>query len=96
MAGGALVAGGAPAACGALTAGGPAHPLHLLLQNHSCCKGPLVDIPHEGHHLLIHLLVCGNELLIHTVVHGSKCHMRIRPESIGWQMHQFLLQLAAT
>ena len=74
-------------------AGGVAHPLHLLLQNHSCCKGPLVGIPCKGHHLLIHVSVHGSELLIYTTVHDSKCHMRIRLRGISQQLHLFPLWL---
>ena len=83
------MAGGAVATHGASTAGGAAHPLHLLLQNCSCCKGPLVGFPHEGHHLIIHISVSSSKLLTHAVVHGSKCSMRIRPRGIGWQLHPF-------
>ena len=68
MAGGVLTAGGVVVAHGASMAGGLAHPLHLLLQNHSCCKGSLVGIPHEGHHLLIQVSVRGSELLICAAV----------------------------
>ena len=93
MAGGILMAGGVQAACGASMAGAAAHPLHLLLQNCSCHKGPLVGVPHKGHHLLICLSVCGSKLLICTVVCGIKCCMRIRPRSISRQLCPFPLWL---
>ena len=40
-----------------------------------------------------HVSVCGSELLIHTTVCSSECHMRIRLGSISQQLHPFPPQL---
>ena len=87
------MAGGIVAAHGVSTAGGVVHALYLLLQNHSCCKGPLVGIPCEGHHLLIQVSDHGSELLICAAVHSSKGCTRIRLRGVGWQVQLFPLWL---
>ena len=79
----------ASVAAGASPAGGVAHP---FLKDY-CHQGPLVGIPHEGHHYLIQVPFCGSKCLIHAAVPSSKLFMGIRPRGISWQLSLFPLQL---
>ena len=61
---------------GALAVSEATHTFHPFLEDHSCCKGSLLGIPCECHHLLIGPLVG-----------GGKSYGRIRPGIIDWPLH---------
>ena len=71
----ALAAARVSTAAGSSAAGGVAHSLHPFFKGCDCLQGPLVGIPHEGHHFLIQVSFHCSKPLVHSAVHSSKLHM---------------------